>query len=343
MEYNLLLSVIFFIYLVLINFYLKKYELFIDNASLAENHKLLLNKKGDKIPLSGFFYFIPIVCVVLYSKDLSTLILCLTLFAIGTMADIKVLTSPKIRLLVQFISLFFYVYLNDQIIIDTRIIILNELMNFDLLRVLIITFFFLVLINGYNFIDGVNNLSSINFLIVIFFLCLLSSDLNLNFYNNKIELLIISLVVFICLNFFGKNYLGDGAVYGLSFLIGYMAINISLLDDKISPYFIANLLWYPAFENLFSIIRRSFYKKKNHLPNKIHLHQIIYKFLKNKNLTKKNFLLSSSTGILINLYLFSTSYIGYIYYSQTKTLICLLVINISVYITFYQLLKTRLK
>ena len=343
MEYNLLLFVIFFIYLVLINFYLKKYELFIDNASLVENHKLLLNKKGDKIPLSGFFYFIPIVCVVLYSKDLSTLILCLTLFAIGAMADIKVLTSPKIRLLVLFISLFFYVYLNDQIIIDTRIIILNELMNFDLLRVLIITFFFLVLINGYNFIDGVNNLSSINFLIVIFFLCLLSSDLNLNFYNNKIELLIISLVVFICLNFFGKNYLGDGAVYGLSFLIGYMAINISLLDDKISPYFIANLLWYPAFENLFSIIRRSFYKKKNYLPDNVHLHQMLYKFLKNKNLTKKNFLLSSSTGILINLYLFSTSYIGYIYYSQTKTLICLLVINISVYITFYQLLKTRLK
>ena len=341
MEYNLLLFVIFFIYLVLINFYLKKYELFIDNASLAENHKLLLNKKGDKIPLSGFFYFIPIVCVVLYSKDLSTLILCLTLFAIGAMADIKVLTSPKIRLLVLFISLFFYVYLNDQIIIDTRIIILNELMNFDLLRVLIITFFFLVLINGYNFIDGVNNLSSINFLIVIFFLCLLSNDLNLNFYNDKIVLLIISLIVFIFLNFFGKNYLGDGAVYGLSFLIGYMAINFSLLDGRISPYFIANLLWYPAFENLFSIIRRSFYKKKNFLPDNAHLHQLLYKYLKNKNLIKKNFILSSGTGILINLYLLSTSYIGYINYSQTKTLIYLLIFNVSLYILIYQILKKR--
>ena len=343
MEYIIFLFTIFFAYLFLINFYLKKNEIFLDTASVSENHKLLLNKKGDKIPLSGFFYFIPVVFLILFNDNFITLLLCLTLFAVGVLSDIKILTSPKIRLLVQFILLFVYVYINDQIIIDTRIIILNELMNFDLLRVLIITFFFLVLINGYNFIDGVNNLSSINFLIVIFFLCLLSNDLNLNFYNNKIELLIISLVVFICLNFFGKNYLGDGAVYGLSFLIGYMAINISLLDDKISPYFIANLLWYPAFENLFSIIRRSFYKKKNYLPDNAHLHQMLYKFLKNKNLTKKNFLLSSSTGILINLYLFSTSYIGYIYYSQTKTLICLLVINISVYITFYQLLKTRLK
>ena len=95
-------------------------------------------------------------------------------------------------------------------------------------------------------------------MIVIFFLCLVSNDLKLEFYNLKIELLIMSLAVFVFFNFFGKNYLGDGAVYGLSFLIGYMAINMSLLDVKISPYFIANLFWYPAFENLFSIIRISF-------------------------------------------------------------------------------------
>ena len=341
MEHIFFLFVIFFSYLVFINFFLKKYEILTDRVSVTENHKLLLNKKGDIIPLSGFFYFIPVVFLILFNDSFITLLFCLILFAIGTMADIKIVTSPKIRLLVQFIALFFYVYFNNQIVIDTRIEFLNELMNFDILRILIITFFFLVLINGYNFIDGVNNLSSINFLIVIFFLCLLSNDLNLNFYNDKIVLLIISLIVFIFLNFFGKNYLGDGAVYGLSFLIGYMAINFSLLDGRISPYFIANLLWYPAFENLFSIIRRSFYKKKNYLPDNAHLHQLLYKYLKNKNLIKKNFILSSGTGILINLYLLSTSYIGYINYSQTKTLIYLLIFNVSLYILIYQILKKR--
>ena len=204
-------------------------------------------------------------------------------------------------------------------------------------------FFFLVLINGYNFIDGVNNLTSISFLIVIFFLYLVSNDLNLNFYNEKIELLFMSLVVFIILNFFGKNYLGDGAIYGLSFLIGYMAINITLLDEKVSPYFIANLLWYPAFENLFSIIRRSFRKKKNYLPDNDHLHQIFYKYLKKKNRIKKNFLLSSVTGIIINLYLFCSSYIGYMYYNKTDTLVFILIINIVLYISFYQLLKSLSK
>ena len=337
------LFVFSFAYLALINFYLIKNEILIDKASVNETHKLLLNKKRDKIPLSGLLYFLPVVFLILFKDDFITFLLCLTLFLVGALSDIKIVTSPKIRFVIQFISLFFYIHLNNQIIIDTRIETLNELMNFDLLRILIITFFFLVLINGYNFIDGVNNLSSINFLIVIFFLYLLSNDLNLNFYNNKIELLIISLVVFICLNFFGKNYLGDGAVYGLSFLIGYMAINISLLDGKISPYFIANLLWYPAFENLFSIIRRSFYKKKNYLADNAHLHQLLYKYLKKKFFLKKNYLLSSGTGIIINLYLFSASCVGYIYYSQTKTLICLLIVNICLYIILYQFLKTRIK
>ena len=52
MEYIIFLFTIFFAYLFLINFYLKKNEIFLDKASVSENHKLLLNKKGDKIPYS---------------------------------------------------------------------------------------------------------------------------------------------------------------------------------------------------------------------------------------------------------------------------------------------------
>ena len=252
------------------------------------------------------------------------------------MSDIKVAKSPKLRFLIQFILLAIYLHFNSHLIIDTRIDILNELMNNNIFRIFFASFFFLVLINGYNFIDGVNNLSSLNFLIVIFFLCLLSNDLKLEFYNSKIELLIISLVVFVFFNFFGKNYLGDGAVYGLSFLIGYMALNLSLLEDKISPYFIANLLWYPAFENFFSIIRRSFYKRKNYLPDNYHLHQMIYKYLKDKNFIKKSFLLSSVSGILINSYLFIISLVAYNFYSHSDTQITLLFINMFLYIFVYR-------
>tara|TARA_B110000259_G_C14022125_1_gene403407 strand:+ start:1220 stop:2251 length:1032 start_codon:yes stop_codon:yes gene_type:complete len=336
MEYKLFITAILFTYIYLINFFSKKYDIFIDKSSVTEKHKLLLTQKNDQTPLSGFFYFIPLVFIILFKEDLITFIVCLAFFVLGFMSDIKVAKSPKLRFLIQFILLAIYLHFNSHLIIDTRIDILNELMNNNIFRIFFASFFFLVLINGYNFIDGVNNLSSLNFLIVIFFLCLLSNDLKLEFYNSKIELLIISLVVFVFFNFFGKNYLGDGAVYGLSFLIGYMALNLSLLEDKISPYFIANLLWYPAFENFFSIIRRSFYKKKNYLPDNYHLHQMIYKYLKDKNFIKKSFLLSSVSGILINSYLFIISLVAYNFYSHSDTQITLLFINMFLYIFVYR-------
>ena len=55
-----------------------------------------------------------------------------------------------------------------------------------------------------------------------------------------------------------------------------------MLNEKISPYFIANLLLYPAFENLFSIIRRVSLNKKNYLADNNHLHQLLFKYLKKK-------------------------------------------------------------
>ena len=62
-----------------------------------------------------------------------------------------------------------------------------------------------------------------------------------------------------------------------------MSIELSQLSDKISPYFIANLLWYPAFENLFSIIRRILSSKKNYIADNHHLHQLLYSYLNKKN------------------------------------------------------------
>ena len=89
-------------------------------------------------------------------------------------------------------------------------------------------------------------------------------------------------------NFFGKNFLGDGGVYLLSFFLSIIIIYISMFSEQISPYYIANLLWYPAFENLFSIFRRTIYKKKNYKADNDHLHQLIFKYFKRKNYIKKN-------------------------------------------------------
>ena len=78
--------------------------------------------------------------------------------------------------------------------------------------------------------------------------------------------------------------MGDGGSYLIGLIIGYYLIDISNLNVDVSPYYVAVLLWYPAFENLFSLVRRSLKKIDISQPDNYHLHQMIYKILKKKKI-----------------------------------------------------------
>ena len=61
------------------------------------------------------------------------------------------------------------------------------------------------------------------------------------------------------------------------------------------------LLWYPGFENLFSIIRKQRFKKSALKPDVYHLHQLIFYYFQKKNYFNKNYI-STITGLSINFY-----------------------------------------
>ena len=329
------------IYLITINFFFKKFKFNLDIQAKSESHKSLL-RNNELTPLSGTFYFLPIIIIFFFNFDFILVIFCSLLFVLGFFADLKIIKSYKKRLIGQFFFISIMFYLSGDILIITRLEILDNLMNYNLSRILLCTFFFMVLINGFNFIDGTNCLCPLNLLIISIFTILLIKFLNIGYMKNELTVLIIALSVFVFFNFFGKNFLGDGAAYGLSFLLGYILLKVSLIDNSVSPYFVANLLWYPAFENLFSIIRRSFFKKNNYLPDNEHLHQLIFKFFKKNNILKKNFLLSSIIGLLINSILLLSYLIGINFYYHTKTQVLLIVFGIILYLISYFFLKKKL-
>ena len=342
MEYNFFISIFLAVFLFVINAILKKFNISLDKISIGEQHKSLL-RSGNSTPLSGTYFFLPITLFLFFQIDLIVVIFCSLFFVLGLLSDLKIASSYKLRLLFQFLFLSILFFILNEIIITTRIIFIDNLMNYDLTRILICTFFFMVLINGFNLIDGTNCLCSLNLLIITVFIFLLVQDLNLNYLNIKFYILIISLRNFLIFNFFGKSFLGDGAAYGLSFLVGYILVKIAMADITISPYFVANLLWYPAFENLFSILRRNLSNKNNYLPDNYHLHQLIFKFLNAKKFSNKTFLLSSFVGIIINLVLIMFYYIGYIFYNHTITQIALILSGICLYLITYYALRYKLK
>ena len=329
------------LYLLFLIYFQKKYNFCLDKISSNEKHKALL-QTNNSTPLTGSFFFIPVVFYLSLNIHFIFALFCTLFFVLGLLSDIKITKSPKFRLLLQFILVFIYLLMDQNLKIDTRIEFLNSLIEYEVIRVFIISFFLLVLINGYNFIDGVNNLTSLNFLIVAAFLYLISRDLNLVNFKYIYFNLIIFLLIFTLFNFFGKNFLGDGGVYGLSFFLGILIIKTTLIGKNISPYFIANLLWYPAFENLFSIIRRSLSEKKNYMADNYHLHQLLFKYFKKKIIFKKKYLLSSFIGIFINIYLTLFYLIGFIDYKNTKLQIYLILINILIYLLVYFKLKKKI-
>ena len=200
-------------------------------------------------------------------------------------------------------------------------------------------FCFLVLINGTNFLDGLNSLVSGYYIISISCLFFLSEQGSITLiYQKEIMYLLIGLVIFFIFNMFGLTFLGDGGAYILALLIGYLFISNFNFNITISPYYIALLLWYPAFENLFSLSRRIISNQKVSNPDNLHLHQLIY--LKMRKAPLKNHkiinFISSFVILFYNLIIF---FIATKYYSSTKILVCLIMINLIIYYSLYYFLS----
>ena len=333
-----LIITISFIITGFITFFFKKKKLLVDDKSYSE-HKKLIQNINDSPPLCGGI--IIFTCSLIFFQNIAYLnIFGFLLLLVGILSDSNKISSPLIRIISQLIIFISFVVFMNLNLTDMRIGFVNELLTFEIISIIFTTFCILVLINGSNFLDGLNTLLIGYYILVCSFLLILSNNHNL-IINNNIALLLIFLIIVYLFNLFGKFYLGDSGSYLISFYIAYFVIDFSLKNELVSPYFICFVLWYPAFENLFSIIRRSNLKKEIHQPDQKHLHQMIFKFfIKSKMINYK--IINSFTANLINLFNFIMFAIFYTYYSDTKVLVFAITVNVFLYLVLYYLLKKKL-
>ena len=334
-----LISSMSFIIAYFFSFYFSKKKLLIDDKNYS-GHKQLTQSISKSIPLCGGI--IIFTCSLIFFQDLFYLnIFGFLLLMIGVFSDSNKISSPSLRILFQLIIFIIFIIFTNFNLIDLRVDFLNELLTIKPISIIFTTFCILVLVNGSNFLDGLNTLVVGYYILICSFLLVLSSNYNLVI-NDNIILLLIFLIIVYLFNLFGKFYLGDSGSYLVSFYIAYFVIEFALNNQSVSPYLICFFLWYPAFENLFSIIRRSSLKKGIHLPDQKHLHQMIYNFfIKSKIINYK--IVNSFSANLINMFNFIMFVIFYKYYSETKILFCAITINIFLYLILYYLLKKKLK
>ena len=214
-------------------------------------------------------------------------------------SDLKRNFSPKFRLLLQFIIVFFFILLLDLKINRTGVFFLDFFINNTLFNLFFTSICITIVINGSNFCDGVNCNVVGYYLFVI--LSILISKLSYPENFPDINILLMIFLIFYFANILQKSFLGDNGTYVISAFMSIYIINFINLNNTISPLLALNLLWYPAFENLFSIIRRLVSNKKIQLADRSHLHILILEKISKNN----NFILSNSiTGIILNLIMF---------------------------------------
>lgn len=315
-------------------YFLKKKNILI--TKISNPHQKLAGTK-DILQIGGIIFLFNIIFFHVYFSS-SEIIFFSLLLILGILSDTDIFPSPKKRLILQSLLVFIFVYINEIHIDDLKIEFLNLILLNDYIKYFFITFCILVLLNGSNFIDGCNGLNIGYFLISLIAIFLLLDQGNISYSKDKIIILLIILFVLLILNFTNFIYLGDSGAYGISFIVGITLIDIYMMNKNISPYFVAIILWYPAFENLFSIIRKKIYNIDATQPDTSHLHQLLFVLLK-KKLTNFNHYNNQLTSVIILSYNFLTILISTNYYSHTKILVTILIFNISIYLISYILLK----
>ncbi len=330
--------------LLIINFILSKTKILIDRPNFA-HHK---HKHKDIIPLSGgIYFFFSLIFLSFYNYlEIKILFYIAPFLMIGILADIREKFSPKIRLISQIFFFLILVNFNEVKISSIDLILFDELLENNLFNIFFVIFCLVTVLNGHNFMDGLNSLVIGNFVLILLSIYFIEIHLYPNTFEFKsiLQSLIIICLVFFLFNAFSKCFLGDNGIYVFSIFISLLIISyIEFSNGLISPLLAAVFLWYAAFENLFSILRRIKRNKTVSNSDRLHLHSLIKNFL---NLKFKNKyseqIINTFSGLLINLFMLPNFILGVLWHNSSTKLMILIIVQVILYVFIYnKLLKLK--
>jgi UDP-GlcNAc:undecaprenyl-phosphate GlcNAc-1-phosphate transferase len=206
------------------------------------------------------------------------------LLIISIREDLFYNSTPTQRLLAMLITtwIFFIIYPVNFPMIDVPVLG-NLLKQSYLASLIFFSFAILVIMNGNNLIDGANGLMPMTTLIQILCLFYLSHSVD-DFYSEvRLILITVPLLIFLLFNYpWGKIFIGDFGAYFYGFIISTNVIIFYGEHPELPTWGAVLILFYPAFELLFSVIRKKIQKLDPTLPDSNHLHLKMFYLLRSK-------------------------------------------------------------
>ena len=267
----------------------------------------------------------------------------LPIFIIGFAEDLSGQINIISRLIPSIFSAILLVIIFKTTVNKVDFFYLNQILSIPLFA---FTFTILGLVgtsNGLNFIDGINGLASGISIVILFTLSQISHQIG--FYDLATFLIIVSICVlsFWILNLtFGNIFLGDGGSYFLGMLIAWAGIQITSFNDKVSAWSIFFLIIYIATELTVSVTRRIYLRTSPFNADNLHLHSLLYQYLKLKYPKKKK-VLNSLSGIILTIFGSLPSIILLIFDVDFQTIMLLIILFVFSFILVYLYLIKILK
>ncbi len=299
----------------------------------------------DEVPrVAGLFIYLFLISSFFVGQFdnliLDILLSFLPLLVVSLREDIYYDVKPKARLISMFISIGIFFTINPVALPQIDIPYLGSFIAFFPINFLFFSFATVILINSMNIIDGINGLFAFTALSQLASLFFIAHSLNDIECMKIIFLLIIPLVVFIMFNFpLGKIFIGDLGAYFYGFSNSIIVIFLfGKYNNILLSWYAVIILFYPVFELIFTFIRRMVSGKKITDPDNLHLHSLIYSYLKNKNIS--NCICNFLTTIILSIF-WTSPLIFLIYLNDLKVIFLILITLIFSYLLIYKLLNIK--
>jgi UDP-GlcNAc:undecaprenyl-phosphate GlcNAc-1-phosphate transferase len=284
----------FYLFIILINFFIfifynkisKLYNLFDYPDNKRKIHKKPVPLLGGLFLVSNLIF---ILIYVNFSNNLINLIffeniksynffffITFLFYLIGFVDD-KYQINHNIKLIFSIILIILTFYLdNDLVLKRLEFSFFKSGIELGSFSYFFTILCFLLFINAYNMLDGINSQATC-YVFFIFFL-LFSKNILVPF----IGVIFISLFFFWILNFQNKSFLGDSGTLPLGYMISYIFIKLYNTNKLFLADEIFLIMSVPGYELLRLAIQRIFNKKHPFLPDNNHIHHLIgqkYKFI----------------------------------------------------------------
>ena len=294
--------------------------------------------------IAGLIIYIFLTIMALFSIESHylnvILISALPIVLIGSKEDLFHNTSPKLRLIMMTISAGLFIFMLPTNLPEIDFPVINQIISIGFMKELFFMFCILVIINGNNFIDGVNGNLAFTNIIQLISLALLASMLGDIVIAQLSFVLLIPLILFVLFNFpFGKIFCGDAGAYFYGFAISASAIYLFGTYDDLFSWNAILILIYPSIELLFSFIRKKFFEKKSAFTaDAKHLHSLIFRDI-NKQNTRSN---NNSVVIFYLLPFIAAPLLTYLIHEDIFAILFVIFVLFALYIIMYLYLLNKL-